>query len=256
MDAPDEFGSLFDDAVATAPLSSNAQATVRREAEWDMDVTSGFATMNEEPEPALPKTDGADEDPAITAARLAVALRPRPPVQPQHPRATKEAGFPLCAKGCNYTLSAQDALVNTTAGMAHEFCPAPVTAAHSASQPHEERGRRLLAYVDASMAGQDVPGENPFVHLLAGQEDGEMKLAAERFLTSEPTTKTALKTYDLAERNAIINEGEGVEASNLDRLDISGTHYEALEAAHAKAAAVSEDEDLWMLDGDPNGPDL
>lgn len=55
--------------------------------------------------------------------------------------------------------------------------------------------------------------------------------------------KMALKDFSPAEQQALINEGatEGVTASNLDRLDIAGTHYEALEAALASA---NDDDDL------------
>ena len=41
----------------------------------------------------------------------------------------------------------------------------------------------------------------------------------------------------------------------LDRLDIKGTHYEALEqarSAEGSKGVTSTDEDLWMLAGDPN----
>lgn len=39
----------------------------------------------------------------------------------------------------------------------------------------------------------------------------------------------ALKEFSRAEQEELINEGEGLMASNLDRLQISGTHYEYLE---------------------------
>lgn len=41
--------------------------------------------------------------------------------------------------------------------------------------------------------------------------------------------KTSAKKFTPAEQQAIINEGEGVVASNLGRLDLAGTHYELLE---------------------------
>jgi GNAT superfamily N-acetyltransferase len=45
----------------------------------------------------------------------------------------------------------------------------------------------------------------------------------------ETLSKIALKDYSPAEQAAIINEGVNVRASNLDRLDVTGTHYESQE---------------------------
>jgi hypothetical protein len=41
--------------------------------------------------------------------------------------------------------------------------------------------------------------------------------------------KVAVKDYSPAEQQMIINEGAGVRAANLDRLDIKDTHYAALD---------------------------
>ncbi|QDN95006.1 hypothetical protein FNV58_01340 (plasmid) [Streptomyces sp. RLB1-9] len=54
--------------------------------------------------------------------------------------------------------------------------------------------------------------------------------------------RQALKDFTLAEQQALINEGEGVRAANLDRLDIKGTHYADLE--HVLAA--QEDDTTWL----------
>src|SRR5690606_15727051 len=80
-----------------------------------------------------------------------------------------------------------------------------------------------------------------------GGDDMDIAGAARAFLN-----KTALKDFSPAEQRELIEEGEaeGVVASNLDRLDIAGTHYEALEAAYEalEAARQSEDdEELWLL---------
>lgn len=63
-----------------------------------------------------------------------------------------------------------------------------------------------------------------------GRGDGAEIAAQARAMLS----KIALKDYSPAEQAAIINEGAGVRAANLDRLDITGTHY------------ASDDEDeIW-----------
>lgn len=72
-----------------------------------------------------------------------------------------------------------------------------------------------------------------------GPSDGDIAAQARAFLAGG---KTAMKSFTPAEQHELINEGEGVTASNLDKLDIEGTHYEALEAALA-----SEDEEESVL---------
>jgi len=61
----------------------------------------------------------------------------------------------------------------------------------------------------------------------------------------ETLAKMAVKDFSPGEQATIINEGQGVTAANLDRLDIAGTHYEPLEAALA-ARDAEEDDDAWM----------
>lgn len=50
-------------------------------------------------------------------------------------------------------------------------------------------------------------------------------------LARETLAKMGLKAFTPEEQRMLIEEGEGVTASNLDLLDLSGTHYEALEEA-------------------------
>lgn len=54
--------------------------------------------------------------------------------------------------------------------------------------------------------------------------------------------RQALKDFTLAEREALINEGEGVRAANLDLLKIEGTHYADLE----QILAAQEDDTTWL----------
>lgn len=69
-----------------------------------------------------------------------------------------------------------------------------------------------------------------------GPSDSDIAKNAQRFL------KEGMKAFSPAEQAELINEGEGVTASNLDRLDIAGTHYVELEAA---LAAEDEEDLLW-----------
>jgi hypothetical protein len=78
-----------------------------------------------------------------------------------------------------------------------------------------------LAKLQAGMAwlNSDSPrGGN------GGSDDFDISASAKAHLA-----KTSAKKFTPSEQARIIGEGVGVQASNLDRLDISGTHYEALE---------------------------
>jgi len=74
------------------------------------------------------------------------------------------------------------------------------------------------------------------------RSNSDIAQAAREFLA-----KTALKDFTPAEQRMLIEEGEseGVVASNLDRLDITGTHYETLEEAMQMADA-SQDDEVWL----------
>lgn len=212
----DDFGP-FDDLEPPRQITASQRQIL---AEWGLEPVEApgpQATLHDEPEPALPSTDGADED--EIAQRLMAALR-----GPQWQAVAVSRAVPP---------------------------QPPVQTPFRDQESEEERGRRLLAYADAVARGETPPGPNPFEHVV-GSQDGELQGAAAQYLAQ----KQALKTYSPAERQQIIAEGEGGEqASNLDRLDITGTHYEALEAASRKmnaGRAVPEDEDMWLLGGDPN----
>jgi hypothetical protein len=68
--------------------------------------------------------------------------------------------------------------------------------------------------------------------------EGDVASAARAFLAKE-----SMKTFSPAEQKQIIDEGMDVKAANLDRLNIEGTHYEALEAA---LASQTDDDDLEL----------
>ena len=92
----------------------------------------------------------------------------------------------------------------------------------------------IVAQFQATAGAQSLQGSGG--HSAAS---GGMDLAA---AATEYLTKEALKDFSPAEQKRIIDEGIDVQAANLDRLEISGTHYEPLEAA---LAAVETDEE-WM----------
>ena len=71
-----------------------------------------------------------------------------------------------------------------------------------------------------------------------GEDNSDIAAAADAYLA-----KTAVKVFSPKEQMDLIEEGavEGVTASNLDRLDIEGTHYQALEERYRHLDASAQD---------------
>lgn len=100
-----------------------------------------------------------------------------------------------------------------------------------------EEEEEALAPVTAS-----VPSAETRVWLMQGtptKDTSDIAAAARAFLAKE-----GAKTFTRAEQVALINEGEseGVTASNLDRLDLTGTHYEAME----HQLREEEEDESWL----------
>lgn len=139
-------------------------------------------------------------------ARLTVLTRPRNP-RPAEPGEIEALQAELAKH--------QDGLTGHT-GAAQEDV---------VSAWHERQQRMAL--------GMPVEAEkDPHAWLAGGSGGGDSDVAsmAQAFLANR---KEALKDFSAAERKSIIDEGEGVVAGNLDGLDLTGTHYQMLEQAHA-----------------------
>lgn len=122
-----------------------------------------------------------------------------------------------------------DAIQGYTKQGAAESPQEPRTASVQAEAPIEALRPAWLDPGAAGSASTSAPSDN-----------AEIAAAAKAHLA-----KTALKAFSPAEQAAIINEGENVTAANLDRLDLTGTHYIGLEEALTEAE--EEDDALWML---------
>lgn len=239
MDTADEFGSLFDyvESPSGTPVRVAAQQPVTAATDWGLEPSYNF---NDEllwagpnaPHPGLghTMTPGFDNEP-VEIPDETIDDDP-------------DAALPVTYGDEDDGAGEDPARVAARLQQALAGSQRAAAAPSSPRETEEQRGRRLLAYADAVARGEQPEGPNPFAHLAAGQGDNEMAQAAARYLTS----KQALKTYSPVEQKQIIDEGMDVRASNLDRLDITGTHYEALDASRPAA----EDEDLTFLDGDPN----
>lgn len=158
-------------------------AQARSEAAYPTDAfyrQSAAAEMHDEPEPALPRTDGAEGD--------------------DDDELDQKAHSTPAAKAVASAGSVEEILANF----------------------QRTAGAGLMSGGSAAVASA---------------EQGDIAQAAMAHLA-----KTSLKAFTPAEQQALINEGQGVTASNLDRLDISGTHYQALEALQD-----ADDDDGWMM---------
>ncbi len=97
----------------------------------------------------------------------------------------------------------------------------------------------------AGAVGLQAGSSNAPASAQAGGDNLDIAAAARQFLETgdAPSMQAfALKAFTPTEQAQIINEGENVRAANLDRLDITGTHYEPLEAALASA----DNDEEWM----------
>lgn len=184
---------IVDDIVTRHGLASVQAMTQQEFAQGVMDEYHRLGDLHDEPEPALPSTDGGEDDDALAFA-------------PESGEADPE--------------------------------PEPTI-----SEPGEQVGPETQGVVDPTVVSEggvdanDVAGIQSRAWLLSGgsgsasgadASNADIAAAARQHLA-----KTALKSdWTLAQQKELIDEGEhdNVTASNLDLLDITGTHYEALEA--------------------------
>ena len=76
-----------------------------------------------------------------------------------------------------------------------------------------------------------------------GFSDGEIAAKAKERLAG--LSKTALKNFTFDEQQELIGEGKGTRARNFGDLDVTGTHYQAIN--EALAAADLSDDDILIL---------
>lgn len=152
-----------------------------------------IADLHDEPEAALPTTDGSDEDGDMEQARQALLAS----------AAISSETCPSC--GLSVSVLRQDP----------DHCPQC-----GAKMPSDDED-------DTTRTAK----KDPHAWLMAGaQPSSDVANMAQAFLANR---KEALRDFSAAERKSIIDEGEGVLAGNFDGLDLSGTHYQALEQAQA-----------------------
>lgn len=210
-------------------------------------LDSSFATLHEEPEPALPSTDGADE-----TEYMAPDFETPTPHEAMYRFANPAllAALPemLGAGGTGGELAAS--LPGMMGGGESSDGGADEDdGSHPTPDPDQTGEQAIRDPSVTSRAGLNI---EPDVDL----EDAAMADLAPKAAATDDVDalvaqfqatagrqfaggvgKTALKDFTPDERRSLINEGAGTRAGNLDRLDVAGTHY---------AAQLDDEDGTWM----------
>lgn len=224
-------GPSFDSNDPSASDSASDLARRRQAA-----AEAAAATLHDEPEPALPSTDGAAED----DPRDAAIERAR------HGEFGYQGGMDMFAShgiptGNEYSLPTNDVGVSSGGSAAPGLA---LKDADDDSLSPEDSSIQTVgsagSVADIVAAFQASQGAQTLQAGPGAGDSSDIAAAAREFLA-----KTAMADFSPAEQQEIINEGSGghVTAANLDRLQIEGTHYEALD--RALAGIDDEDDEVW-----------
>lgn len=187
-----------------------------RMASFDTFGSDTEAMLNDEPEPALPQTDGGYGSDYAAGG-------------PEYGGGDGSASTDSAAGGGD-----NNPYMNTmTEDSAYDVQPA------AAPEPTKVTNTVPNATTGSLQQGLEwlMGGSSP---KQAAHDSADIAAAAKAFLeTGERPglTVEAGKHFTHSEQMEIINEGEGVRAANFASLDIAGTHYEAI--------AASDDDDIF-----------
>lgn len=155
----------------------------------------------------------------------------------QHTGPTKHSSIPT---GTGYVVpgdgseASSPADVNGAGGLAIKGAPDDLLSPASPSIQTQGSIEDIVAEFQRTAGAQAIQaGSGPMA-----QDKNDIASAAKAFLQKE-----GMAEFSPAQQQELINEGENVRAANLDRLQIEGTHYEALEAALSRD---EDDDDGWM----------
>lgn len=176
------------------------------------------ATLHEEPEGALPSTDGEEHEASLGDVNLTGGGGIGSTMRPED-KYTASLGDVDIVEGTDIAsadgdeLSPENPSIQTMGGV------------------HD-----IVAEFQRSASAQSLMASGG----RKSNDNMDLAAAAEAYLV-----KTAKTTeFTRAEQEELINESPGTQASNTDRLDLEGTHYAELE----RMAADDEGDDaLWMM---------
>lgn len=179
------------------------------------------ATLHDEPEPALPSTDGAAEDEDETTWS-GYAGDPEPD---RHQAAIDT--------GVNYSVPSDPGQSGGSLAPNSNMASDPTDL-----EPDDPSIVSTGSVEDIVAQFQRTAGASALMTKGGPQAADGMDIAA---AANAYLAKTAMADFSPAQQQELINEGEHVRAANLDRLSIEGTHYEALEAALG-----DDDDEGWL----------
>jgi len=204
-------------------------------------LDSSYATLHDDPEPALPTTDGADEDsdqPTPRQAALASAFLFESDL-------TRQASPTSLLAAAPEMLGAEE--VGTGGGEPKSGAADQDAGSTPTPDPNQTGEQAIRDPAVTSRAGLNLepdldPTDDVMTDLVpkAASVDevvAQFQATAAGRMIGQGVKKEALKDFSFAEQRELINEGQGVRAGNLDRLDVTGTHY---------AQIPDEEEATWM----------
>jgi hypothetical protein len=178
------------------------------------------AVLQDQPEPALPETYGADDEDDTTYSGY--AGDPEPDV--------KEAAI---STGVEYAVPSDPGQSGGSAAPNSNWKTDP----HDL-EPEDPSFVSTGSVADIVAEFQRTAGAAALDNGPGKGDSADIAAAAQQFLQ-----KAAMATFTPAQQAELINEGKDVRAANLDRLEITGTHYEALEALQGDD---DDDQEGWM----------
>lgn len=222
-----EYGDVRGDVSNARSLVNDAFGGHEDDPGWLLDHQrigpTKHSILNDEPEPALPSTDGGVEDDSVPEAGV-MSWAPGDPAPGQYLAAQPEIPW------------------------GYEGGPSPAPLSSEASFD-EVPLTELVAAFQATAAGQKLVAEAQGVDTSEGAQDENAQIAAmaravlagEVEVGENGISKSAMKEFSFAEQQELISEGatDGTRARNFDGLQIEGTHYALL------GEGVPEEE-LWL----------
>ena len=188
------------------------------------------SSLHDEPEAALPSTDGGEDD---ALQQQDSGWQPGEPAPGQYLSAHPDIpwGYPGGPSGISDLATADD---DTSTQMTASLDEVPL--------------ENLVAAFQATAGGRSIASEAKAPDANSGPSDGDIAAMMKKVLAGEVTvgehgiSKSAMKEFSFAEQQALITEGAttGQRARNFDDLQIEGTHYAML------GEDQPPDELLWL----------
>jgi 8-oxo-dGTP pyrophosphatase MutT (NUDIX family) len=210
---------------------------------YKLSTTYNLATLHNEPEPALPSTDGADQDgDGISNAANDLAPGTILSAQPQTPWGYAPGDPDLLQGGA--PPAPQMAADEYEGDAAHDSLSDDETN----NLPFRSEGaldvplEQLVSAFQATAGGRSIVADAKTPKGKSGAKGGDISDSDIAAAAREVLAKTGSKDFSFSEQQELINEGGSkTRARNFDDLKIEGTHY-----ARLGDEIVDDDEFLFL----------